>query len=569
MLAGWLATVPATLLGGPLDNLLPGVWTTAEQRCEDTVTWMTTTYGSPLMHSRYPQVGDLATGRWKIATSTKDWRAGFWPGMHWILAQKTGDATWRQRAEDWSAALATSVNIDHDIGFITVCSFGKSLSFHDELSDPGGTDRTLARQTLADAAAKLDARFNMPNGSGVAVPTGMTRSWNSPFHDPYPVIIDNLMNLELLFLAYEANGRQAAHRAWFDHALAHARNSVARHMRPDGGTYHVVKHFEDGPSIGGIERKITVQGYAAESTWSRGQAWAVYGFAMAYRYANRDPATDASDLLAAAESAAGYFLDHLPDAFTADTDNHVAGDFVPPCDFDAALGEPAGPWNDADGDYDPATGTGLGDARPPLMSFTQRDSSAAAVAASGLLELAGHTSSATNRTRYLAAAEDILTCLVSFDGADAGTDPDYFCSTGDTAYPGILKNGSEKWPGVGNSLTYGDYYFLEALARYEARRERPWMEQTQRIDRVAAGFVFRFETCDPGPALALRVQWAPDLAANAWTTLAARTGNGPWSGSAAVSTQILPNGRRLVEVSLPATANRGFVRILSRSIGGG
>ncbi len=212
--------------------------------------------------------------------------------------------------------------------------------------------------------------------------------------------IDNLMNLELLFAAYEMNGRLPSQRVWFDHALTHARTSIARHLREDASSYHVVRHFETGPNIGKIERKNTLQGYADESTWSRGQAWGIYGLTAVYRYASRDPGTDASDVLAAVEAVADYYLDHLPHCFTADIYNHRVGDFVPPSDFDAALGEPDGPW---------------GDDKPALQSFTLRDSSAAAVAAAGLIELSGYSE---NGVRYLAAAEDILACLVSY-GSDS------------------------------------------------------------------------------------------------------------------------------------------------------
>ena len=85
-------------------------WTRAEQRSAATVAWMTTTYGSSGMLTQYPTVGDLATGHWTITSSTEDWRTGFWPGTLWMLAAKTGSSTWRQRATDWSAALATTIS---------------------------------------------------------------------------------------------------------------------------------------------------------------------------------------------------------------------------------------------------------------------------------------------------------------------------------------------------------------------------------------------------------------------------------------------------------------------------
>lgn len=560
-----IGALPAA--AGNLPNLLAGAWAVAEQRSELTATWLVANYGQPTVTPNYPTVGDLATGRWMVATNTRDWRSGFWPGTLWLLAQRTGSATWRQRATDWSAPLAESTNIDHDIGFIALNSLGKGWLYHDDLTDPGGAYRAFAKTAITTAAAKLDSRFNQQNTGDAPVPAGFTRSWNSPFEDPYPVCVDNLMNLELLFLGYELNGRQPAHRPWFDHALTHARTSIARHLRPNGSTYHVVRHFESGPSIGAIERKTTHQGYAHETTWSRGQAWAIYGFTAVYRHARLDPATDASDILAAAEATAGYFLDHLPPHYPADPYNHRAGDFVPPSDFNAALGEPVGPWNDANNNYNSTTGSGLGDRKPALLSFTARDSSAAAIAASGLVELSGYASSQANRTRYLAAAEDILECLISYDGQDSGTAPDYLCAVAETANPGILKVGSVRWNEANRSVIYGDFYFLEALARYEALLARELLVATQKCARTQSDVRFEFEIA--APSLIFRVEKSPDLTAGSWTTIAAKTGASPWSGTAAATEQILANGRIRVKITEPASAARGFFRILTRSVGGG
>jgi unsaturated chondroitin disaccharide hydrolase len=536
-------------------------WTRAEERSAETVAWMTTTYGSSGMLARYPTIGNLTTGRWTTTANVGDWRAGFWPGALWMIAAKTGSPTWRQRATDWSAALATTTNGDHDIGFIVLGSVGKGWSFHDDVSDPGGTYREFARQAMSVAAAKLDARFNKPNGSGTVVPAGLIRSWDT-IEAPYPVCIDNLMNLELLLAAYELNGRQPDQRPWFDHALTHARNSIARHLRADGGSYHVVKHFETGTSIGQIERKSTRQGYGDETTWSRGEAWAIYGLTAVYRHARRDPGTDASDILAAAEAVADYFLDHLPDAYTTDSYNHRVGDFVPPCDFDAALGEPEGPWNDANNNYNSTTGSGLGDRRPATHEFTPRDSSAAAIAAAGLIELSEYS---TDGARYLAAAEDILNCLEAYDSGDSGSAPDYLCAANESAHPGILKAGSQQWDDDNRSLSYGDYYFLEALVRREALQARALIAASQSIRKTGSSMILEFESLHPSPALAIRIQQSDDLAT--WTTVAAKTGAGAWSGAAVNGTPVA--GKVKVTVTLPASGSRGFLRIVTRSMADG
>ena len=554
---GWLAIFAIAWPAAASDL----AWTRAEERSAATVAWMTTTYGSIGMLARYPTFGDLSTGRWNTTSSTGDWRAGFWPGALWMIAAKTGSTTWRQRATNWSAALAATTNNDHDIGFIVLGSVGKGWQFHDDLSDPGGNYREFARQAMSAAAAKLDSRFNKPNGSGTTVPAGLIRSWDT-IEAPYPVCIDNLMNLELLLAAYEMNGRLPEQRPWFDHALTHARNSMARHLRANGGSYHVVKHFETGPSIGMIERKSTRQGYGDETTWSRGEAWAIYGLTAVYRHARRDPGTDASDILAGAEAVADYFLDHLPDAYTADTYNHRNGDFVPPCDFDAALGEPVGPWNDANNNYNSSTGTGLGDRRPATHEFTPRDSSAAAIAAAGLIELSGYSA---DGARYLAAAEDILECLEAYDSNDGGSAPDYLCAADESAHPGILKAGSQQWDDDNRSLSYGDYYFLEALVRLEALRARSLIAASQSVHKIGNTVIFEFDSLHPAPALAIRIQRSDDLAT--WTTVAGKTGAGPWSGPAVDGTPAA--GKVRVTVTLPASGARGFLRIVTRSVAEG
>lgn len=531
-----------------LDLLMADAWTVAGQRSATTVAWMESTYKSPGMFTRYPTIGDFSSGKWTVVNNAGDWHAGFWPGTLWMLAQKTGDDAWRQRATGWSQALATSTNTNHDIGFILLGSMGKGWYFHDDLTDPGGSYREFARNAITVAAGKLDSRFNKPNSSGIPVPAGFIRSWDG-FLSPYPVCIDNLMNLELLLMAYELNGRLPEQRPWFDHALVHARTSIARHLRANGGTYHVVRHFETGSEIGEVERKNTWQGYGDETTWARGQAWAIYGLSAVYRHARRDPGTHAADILAAAEAVADYFLDHLPHYHTADSYNHRIGDHVPPKDFDAALGEPDGPW---------------GDDKPATHQFTPRDSSAAAIAAAGLIELAGFASEPADRARYLGAAEDILKCLIAYDGTDAGSAPDYLCAAGDTGNPGILKEGNARWTDNNRSLIYGDYYFLEAMTRLEAMKARDLLGATQQVERVGGNLRLEFERHDPAPALAFRIQESIDLIH--WTTIAAKTGGGPWSGN--VEEMPCPGGKKRVRVENPAPAVRGFIRVMTRALDG-
>jgi unsaturated chondroitin disaccharide hydrolase len=559
-----------------LSSTLSNAWVVAEQRSVATVNWMSNFYGGTVMYWRFPTVGDLANNRWSVTSSTGDWHAGFWPGTLWLLSQRTGSSVWLERATNWSYLLAYSSNTDHDIGFITMGSLGKAWYCNDDLTDPAGTYRAFASNAIVTAAGKLNSRFNKPNGSSVPVPANFTRSWDS-IEGQYPVCIDNMMNLEVLLLGYEITGRPTTNRVWFDHALAHARSSIAKHLRPDGSTYHVVRHFETGSSIGQVQRKNTRQGFGDETTWSRGQSWAIYGFTMVYRYARADPATDASDILAAAQATADYFLTYLPNNRTNDSYNLRHGDFVPPSDFDAALGESGGPWCDANNNGVPnETNSGtLGDGRTYVADriqgvpvFTLRDSSAAAVAAAGLIELSGYVSASADRERYLAAAENILNSLITYDGDDADSAPDYWCDVSEGNHPGILKAGSRWYADSYRSLIYGDYYFLEALTRYEALQARERILATQRVTRSGVNCEFEFERQEPAPALMFRVQKSSTLEPVNWTTIAAKTGSASWSGLAAVVEEPLPGGRIRVRVADPAPGAKGFFRVVTRSAGG-
>jgi unsaturated chondroitin disaccharide hydrolase len=219
------------------------------------------------------------------------------------------------------------------------------------------------------------------------------------------VLIDSMMNLELLLWAADHGGGGDLRTIAVNHALTVRRNNV----RPDGSTYQMVV-FD--PRTGRVRSKQTVQGLSADSTWSRGQAWGITGFTTVYRE-TRD-----ARFLQTARQLADYFLAHLP------------ADHVPLWDFDAPAGDP-------------------------------KDSSAAAIAASGLIELAQLDPDGSRRGRYLTAAKQIL---------DALSSPPYRSSV--TGPPSILLHGTQNKPkGVADvGLVYGDYYYLQALARYMAFR---------------------------------------------------------------------------------------------------
>jgi unsaturated chondroitin disaccharide hydrolase len=236
---------------------------------------------------------------------------------------------------------------------------------------------------------------------------GALRSWNSASSE-FKVIVDNMMNLELLLWASRHGGQQA----WRDMAISHALVTARDHVRPDGSTYHLVVY---DPATGAVKSRTTHQGHSATSTWSRGQAWAMHGFTMIYGE-TRD-----ARFLDTARRVSDWFLGHLP------------ADHVPYWDFDAP-GTPAAP----------------------------RDTSAAAIAASGLLELSELEPDTARAQRYAAGARAILTSLLSRAYLSEGTGSE-----------AILLHGTSNWP-AGSSdtgLIYGDYYLQEALLRL--RRQPP------------------------------------------------------------------------------------------------
>ncbi|MDI1449095.1 hypothetical protein [Polyangium sp. 6x1] len=400
-----------------------------------------------------PSPPDL--GSWE-QKPVEDWRSGFFPGVVWELYRHGRDPRMREAALAWTSTMATleNVPIDHDLGFRFLPTFGEALFVLDESDDPGGVVRRRARGAIERSASSLNQLFDA--GS---TPVGAYRAFplSNDYLAPYPVYMDSMMNVELPLLAWDLAGRPASgpSRVLYEHAVTHAKTVMAEHVRPNGSTYHIVQHEEgQSPGAGRIHKKISDQGFAAESTWSRGQAWAIHGFTTVYRFTRDDPSVDPRRFLETAMRAADYFIEHLPND-TTDPYNHVPGDFVPPTDFDAALGEPEGPWNDANGD-----GV-LGDRRPGTHTFTPRDSSAAAVAAAGLLELGTLVDDPDLRERYLGAAENILFALLTFRAPD-GTRA-YLAV--DSPHQGILARGSTSYGLPQQSLSFGDHYFLQALRR--------------------------------------------------------------------------------------------------------
>lgn len=318
------------------------------------------------------------------------WCSGFFGGSLWYLYEYTKDNTWKEAADKWSMAVEKEKNNKgtHDLGFMLYCPFGNGYRL---------TRDKRYRDIMLTGAASLASRFN---------PTyGVIKSWDEWKGYKYPVIIDNMMNLEFLFWA----ARESGNKDFYNLSLIHANNTMKNHFRSDKSSYHVVCYGEDGKVL----KQATHQGFSDSSAWSRGQAWGLYGYTVMYRE------TKKKKYLKQAEQIAQFILNHpnLPE------------DKIPYWDYDV-----------------------------PNIKNEERDASAGAVASSALFELAQY--SKKNKTKYLNAAKTMLSSLASEKyTAKIGTNGNF-----------ILKHSVGSKPHkseVDVPLVYADYYYLEALLRYD------------------------------------------------------------------------------------------------------
>ncbi len=336
----------------------------------------------------YPRSIDKMGGLW--TSNYRWWCSGFYPGSLWFVYEYTGDESVRALAEKYTLPLEPLRfrTDDHDVGFQLMCSYGNGLRI---------TGNEAYIPVLTDGAASLTTRFDPE--------VGCTRSWSFGKWS-FPVIIDNMMNMELLLKANELS----PNRQWVDVALAHAKTTMKNHFREDYSCFHLVDY---NPEKGEVVGKQTVQGFADSSAWARGQAWAAYGYPMVYRF-TQDP-----EILEHAIKLVDYQIARLPE------------DGIPYWDYDAA---------DIPDDV--------------------KDASAAAILACGLIELSQYVDEVKS-AEYLALAEKMLRTLASEEYLAAEGEQYGFLlkhSTGNKA------GNSE----VDVPLTYADYYFLEALLRYRA-----------------------------------------------------------------------------------------------------
>ena len=297
----------------------------------------------------------------KVVTVTpEDWTSGFFPGSLWLLYEYTNDPKWLAAATNYTERLDRIKNFrgHHDVGFMLGCSYGQGWRL---------TKNPAYRDVLVQGARSLATRYKPE--------VGLIRSWDFGTWK-YPVIVDNMMNLELLTFAARESGEQRLR----DIALSHADRTLTNHFRPDHSSFHVVDY---DPATGAVLGRMTRQGAADPSAWARGQAWGLYGYTAMYRE-TRNPA-----YLAQATHIANFILNHP----------RLPADKIPYWDFDA-----------------------------PGIPDVPRDASAAAILSSALIELSGLVGGEAGRrypgTRPPAIAFPLVTGLSRATGRDRQFHPD-------------------------------------------------------------------------------------------------------------------------------------------------
>jgi hypothetical protein len=325
--------------------------------------------------------------------NAEDWTSGFFPGSLWYLYEFTQEPKWLTAASNYTARLERIKDFrgHHDVGFMLYCSYGNGLRL---------THNPSYRDVLLQGANSLATRYRPE--------VGLIRSWDFGKWK-YPVIVDNMMNLELLMWAAK-NGGEARLR---DIAVAHADKTLQNHFRPDFSSYHLVDY---NPTNGAVRHRQTVQGAADNSAWARGQAWGLYGFTLMARETGR------ADYLAQATNIANFILNHP----------RLPADKIPYWDFDA-----------------------------PGIPNAPRDASAAAVMSSALIELSSLVSAEAGRPYLMLARQQLLSLSSTQYRARPGEDGDF-----------ILRHSVGHIPEkheIDVPLNYADYYFLEGLLRYRAK----------------------------------------------------------------------------------------------------
>ncbi len=320
-----------------------------------------------------------------------DWTEGFFPGTLWYLYQWSRQEKYRNAAVRLQSIFEKQTNAaSHDLGFVFNCSYGNGYRL---TRDPQMLD------IMIQAGNTLVSRFNP--ASGTILSWNPDRGWQKLRGWKHPVIIDNMMNLELLFELSKITGDSTYRKV----ALSHADATMKNHFRPDGSSYHVVDY---DPRTGEVRDRQTAQGYATESSWARGQAWGLYGYVVCYRY-TQDPR-----YLDMAVRIARYIMS-APE---------IPADHIPYWDYHA-----------------------------PEIPNAPRDASAAAVTASALLELDNYLPQT-----YRDYALEIINALSSDEyRAATGTNNLFLLKHS----VGSIPHNNE----IDVPLNYADYYYVEALCR--------------------------------------------------------------------------------------------------------
>lgn len=322
------------------------------------------------------------------------WTNGFWGGLMWLMYQQTGKETFRITAETSEKSMDAALEkyydrLHHDVGFMWHILSGVSWRI---------TKNEASRTRNLYAANLLAGRFRMKGN--------YIRAWNRP-DAKYWTIIDTMMNIPLLYWASEDSGDDRFKNI----AMAHADTAMRDHIRPDGSVAHIVVH---DPETGVAVETLQGQGSGVGSSWSRGQAWAIYGFVLSYIH------TGEEKYLNAAKSVAHYFI------------ANIYTDFLPLIDFRAP--------------------------KEPVVY----DSTAGAIAACGLIEIAKNVPE-YEKDLYLSAAVRLLKSM-----------DQRFCDYSDRE-DAILKGGSGAYSGdIDMPIIYGDYFFTEAILKLMGSEFLPW-----------------------------------------------------------------------------------------------
>ena len=344
----------------------------------------------PIDSTAIPRTMNVASGKVKTVPS-KDWTSGFFAGNLWQIYQLTGDVRFKEKAALWNAFIEKEKfnGKTHDMGFKVYCSFGKGMLVE---------KNEKYKAIIIKSAQTLITRFNPKIGA--------IRSWdhNKEKWD-FPVIIDNMINLELLFEASKLSGDNS----FKDIAIKHANTTLKNHFRKDNSCFHVVDY---DTITGAVRSRGTHQGFNDQSSWARGQSWAVYGFTMAYRY------TKNKEFLKQAEATAKYYINNK---------------------------------------NMPVDGIAFWDFNDTSIPNSPRDASSSAVMASALIELYSFTKNKT----YLNYANKVITTLST----------DNYLLNESVKGPFLLDHSTGNWPKkdeIDQPIVYADYYFLEAIIRKQA-----------------------------------------------------------------------------------------------------